>query len=354
MSAWSMLFAAVLVSCGLTGLVRALAARAKLIDVPNERSSHARPTPRGGGIAIVASFLVGLSAMGVWGPLPAPVFAGLLAGAALVAAIGFADDRWRLRASLRLVGHIAAALWVMAFLGRLPPLTLAGHAVDLSWVGPPLTLLYLVWAVNFFNFMDGIDGIAALETMTVALGGASLNAMVLGGSSWVMPVLLAACAAGFLLWNWPPARIFMGDAGSGFLGLAIGAMTIGYGCLAPVLFWCWFILQGCFMVDATTTLIRRVLRGERPQQAHRSHAYQFAARRLDSHRVVTLAFAAVTALWLFPIALSVALGKLDGLWALLIAYIPLIALAYHFKAGAHEQQQLPNPPSHGPGEPECP
>ncbi len=340
MSTLTTLLLAAVLSCTLTAVVLALARSARLMDVPNERSSHVVPTPRGGGLAIVLAFLAGLLALSAFGPRPSSLFGGLLGAGALVAVIGLIDDRWQLRASTRLSGHIVAALWVLWHLGKMPPLTMLGRAVDLVWLGPPLALLYLVWAVNFFNFMDGIDGIAGLETVTVASGGALLNWLVLGGDSWVMPALLAACAAGFLAWNWPPARIFMGDAGSGFLGLVVGTLTLGYGFEAPVLFWCWFILQGCFMVDATTTLLRRMQRGERAMQAHRSHAYQYASRKYRSHRHVTLACAAITTLWLLPMAGCVAMGRLDGIWALLLAYLPLVALAFHFRAGARELQNV--------------
>lgn len=327
-----------LLSLALTEMVRRLALRAKLIDVPNARSSHQAPTPRGGGVAIVLSFAIGVLLLQRGGQIGLREAAMWLVAGGIVAVVGFLDDRWQLRASTRLVGHVAATSLVVLMLGRMPPLTLLGTPVDLAWLGPPAAVLYMTWAVNFFNFMDGIDGIAALECIAVCLGGALLNHLVLGGHSWMLPVLLAACAAGFLAWNWPPARIFMGDAGSGFLGLVIGAMTLAYAYQAPVLFWGWFILQGCFMVDATTTLLRRVRRGQRASQPHRSHAYQYASRRCGSHRTVTLACAAITLLWLLPMALSVTLGWLDGVWALLIAYTPLVGLAYHFRAGAGELQ----------------
>lgn len=324
----------------LTAAVRAVARSAKLIDVPNERSSHSVPTPRGGGVAIVLSFLFGLFLLDLLGPQRPAVFGGLVVAAVLVAAVGLIDDRWQLRASTRMLGHLAAAMWVLWHLGSMPPLPVLGVSIDLGWLGPPLATVYIAWAINFFNFMDGIDGIAALETIAVSVGGALLNYVVIGGTSWLLPMLLALSAAGFLVWNWPPARIFMGDAGSGFLGLMVGAMTLGYGYQAPVLYWCWLILQGCFMVDATTTLLRRVMRGESPGQPHRTHAYQFAARLRGGHRPVTVAYAALTLLWLLPIATTVALDRLDGALACVIAYLPLVVLAFRYHAGAREMQDL--------------
>jgi Fuc2NAc and GlcNAc transferase len=192
---------------------------------------------------------------------------------------------------------------------------------------------------NLFNFMDGIDGIASVEAVSVALGGAVVWSLAGSGSGWLLAVVFAACVGGFLIWNLPPARIFMGDAGSGFLGLVIGALSLWCSQAAPHLFWSWFILLGCFMVDGTTTLVRRVRRHDKFNEAHRSHAYQYAARKHGSHQTVSLAFLAITTLWLLPIALLVALGRLDGLTGVAIAYLPLIVLAFRYKAGDRAAQE---------------
>ncbi|MGZ5217811.1 MAG: glycosyl transferase, partial [Caldimonas sp.] len=155
-----------------------------------------------------------------------------------------------------------------------------------------------------------------------------------------LAVAFAACVAGFLIWNFPPARIFMGDAGSGFLGCMVATLALWSSHTASHLFWSWFILGGAFMVDATTTLVRRVARGERFNEAHRSHAYQYAARKWGSHKTVAIAFVAITAFWLFPIAVAVALGRLDGMTGVAIAYVPLILLALRYKAGDRAAQEV--------------
>ena len=152
-------------------------------------------------------------------------------------------------------------------------------------------------------------------------------------------MFFAACVTGFLFWNFPPARIFMGDAGSGFIGIVLGVMSIRAGIDSPPVYWSWFILLGCFIVDATVTLVRRVRRGGRFDEAHRSHAYQYAARRLRSHAPVSLAYAAITALWLLPLACFVAVGWIDGTLGVVVAYAPLVWLAFRYKAGAAELQE---------------
>ena len=202
-----------------------------------------------------------------------------------------------------------------------------------------LCALYIVWMINLFNFMDGIDGIASVEAITTSLGGALLWWLAGSGNGWIAAVVFASCVAGFLVWNFPPAKIFMGDAGSGFLGLMVALLSLWCAQATPVLFWSWFILIGCFMVDATTTLVRRVRRGERFFDAHRAHAYQYAARRAGRHLPVTLACGAINLLWLLPLAALVALGKLDGLTGVLIGYAPLVGLAFHFRAGDSAAQE---------------
>ena len=218
------------------------------------------------------------------------------------------------------------------WLNGVPPLQVRGTLVDLGWLGSGLATLYLVWLINLTNFMDGIDGIAAVECITVSFGGVLLY--VLSGPSslqWLMPLMLASACLGFLVWNWPPAKIFMGDVGSGFLGFMLAALSLQAARLSPRLFWGWVILLGIFVVDATFTLLRRIMRGERFYEAHRTHAYQYAARRFG-HRPVTLAVARS-----MPVAAAsrdvAASGAVDGLIGVVIAYVPLCAAAIWFRAG---------------------
>jgi Fuc2NAc and GlcNAc transferase len=323
----------------LTGWACRYALASELLDRPNARSSHTQPTPRGGGVAIVASFLLLTIGLGATGRVEPALTIALVGGGLLVAGLGYADDRKPLPARWRFLGHVVAAAWVLSWLGPVPAMPMLGRVVDLGWAGPVLCMLFMVWMINLFNFMDGIDGIASVEAMTVCLGGSLLWWLAGFGAGAGLALLFAACVAGFLLWNFPPARIFMGDAGSGFLGLVVALLAMWCGQATPALFWSWFILVGCFMVDATTTLLRRVRRGEKFHEAHRSHAYQYASRRHRGHRPVTLACAAINLLWLLPVATLVALGLLDGVLGIAVAYAPLVWLAYHYKAGARELQR---------------
>ncbi len=323
----------------LTGAVRRWALHTQLIDRPNERSSHVVPTPRGGGVAIVAAFALGIAGLAAAGWLPAPLAVTLLGAALPIAVVGFIDDRISLAARWRFGVHLLAAAWVLWRLGTLPPVPMFGADVNLGIAGAVLALAWLVWMTNLYNFMDGIDAIAGTEAVTVALGGALCGWLAGGAGEGVAALVLAAAAAGFLVWNLPPARIFMGDAGSGFLGITIGTLALCAAWRAPMLFWCWFILTGCFLVDATVTLMNRVARGERFYEAHRSHAYQYASRVHGSHRVVSLAVGLINVAWLAPWAAAVALGRIDGALAAVLAYLPLVAVALRYKAGIRAAQQ---------------
>ncbi|MCU1733972.1 MULTISPECIES: MraY family glycosyltransferase [unclassified Pseudomonas] len=320
----------------LTAVLRRYALARSIMDIPNARSSHAVPTPRGGGVAIVLAFLLALALLVTDG---GPGLHGIIAlggAGALIAIIGFMDDHGHIAARWRLLGHFLAAAWALFWLGGLPALEVFGATLDLGWLGAIIAAFYLVWLLNLYNFMDGIDGIASVEAICACLGACLLY--WLGGFEQLLmlPLLLAMAVAGFLYWNFPPARIFMGDAGSGFLGIALGVLSLQAAWVSSQLFWCWLILLGVFIVDATYTLIRRLSRGDKVYEAHRSHAYQFASRLYGKHLPVTVAVGALNLFWLLPVALCVMLLGLDGVLGVIIAYVPLVILAVRYRAGALE------------------
>lgn len=332
--AFALPVAAGLATLWLTGWFRQYALARRMVDVPNARSSHQAPTPRGGGMAIVLTTLVALIVAGLLQLLSWRLVWGLVGAGALAAGVGFADDHRPLARHWRLLGHFLAAIWVLAWLGGLPPIPILGRVLSLGWLGHALAALYLVWLINLTNFMDGIDGIAATEAVTVALGGALVTLLVARDDpQWIAPLILAGSSLGFLAWNWPPARIFMGDGGSGFLGLMLGALSLHAAHETPALFWSWMILLGVFIVDSTVTLIRRTIRGDRVYEAHRTHAYQHAAQRLGAHRPVTMTVAAINVAWLLPLAALVARGSLRDVVGVAIAYVPLLVAAVKLGAG---------------------
>jgi Fuc2NAc and GlcNAc transferase len=321
-----------------TAFIRRYAGPLGLVAAPNARSSHSVPTPSGGGVGIVAGGAVGGAFVLAAEPWPAAV---LLAAALLVAAIGFVDDRRPLPAAVRLAAQVLLVAVVAAF-----GLPAGGIAAAIGLPLPPflvtgVVVLAAVYWVNLFNFMDGIDGLAASQAIFMLLAAALLAVVRTEGGAveqpafWWLPTI-AAASAGFLLLNWPPARIFMGDAGSTFLGFLIAVLALTTTGLGWLSLWQWLILAAVFGTDATLTLCRRLLQGERIFEAHRRHAYQRLARRWQSHRSVTMAVTAVNLLWLLPLALLTGWRPELGSALTLVAYLPLVALAFWAGAGAPE------------------
>jgi len=334
--------AALAVACGvaaaaLTAVVRSYALARGLLDIPNERSSHLAPTPNGGGVAIVLAVSGACTALWVGGGIDSRLLTALLGGLA-VAVVGFIDDRYRLTAASRLAIHLIAALWALAWLGGLPALRVGDAILSFGGASYAIGVLGIVWVLNLFNFMDGIDGLAAAEGISVTWGAALVAALSLR-SDGVSPaaVMVGAATAGFLLWNWPPARIFMGDVGSGYLGYVIAVLAVAAARADPVALYVWFILGGLFWADATVTLLRRLFRGKAVYAAHRTHAYQWLARRWGQHRLVTLTATGINIGWLLPCA---AFAELHPRWAWVCSVAALIPpLAAVVIAGAGRQEQ---------------
>jgi Fuc2NAc and GlcNAc transferase len=305
------------------------------MDIPNERSSHITPTPRGGGIAFVATSLIGFLLLLLNNALNGTELLALCCAGVIVAIAGHLDDRQKISgATVRLVLHVISAIILIVGVGIPSELALFDRTVNTGIVGLILGVVYLVWLLNLFNFMDGTDGIAASETIFVVLAGALLNYNVLADANHsAAAVILAASTFGFILYNWSPAKIFMGDVGSGYLGIVIGGLSLIAANQDPLLLWVWIILLAVFVSDATATLIRRLLRKQKPHVAHRSHAYQHLAIRLNSHAKVAVLVLAVNIVWLLPIAFFVGDKQLAGTTGVIIAYVPLLVAALAFGAG---------------------
>jgi Fuc2NAc and GlcNAc transferase len=316
-----------------TGYMRHYALKKNIIDTPNERSSHSVPTPRGGGVAVVCSYLLALAVLIYTQQLSVYIGLTLIVAGFVVALLGFLDDHGHINSMLRLAIHFLVAIGVVISLGGFAEVTVF-NGVQLGFIANIIAVLFLVWLLNLYNFMDGINGIASVEAITITVSMAILyfilNISLNSESLWLM----AACVFGFLLWNFPKAKIFMGDACSGFLGLTLGILALIALKENLALFCAWIICMGVFVVDATYTLIKRVLSGYKMYDAHRSHSYQILSRRWGSHTPVTLIVAAINIFWLFPIAYMTVIQQ----WAypelaVLIAYLPLVLLAIKLKAG---------------------
>ncbi len=319
-----------------TGLMRVYAQRRNLLDVPNQRSSHNVATPRGGGLSLVIVFLAAVAGLFFFGSLPLNISFALLAGGAIVAGVGFVDDHRHVAARWRFLAQLIAATFAVSMLGGLPEFQLGATRVDLGLAGDVAAVVFTVWLINLYNFMDGIDGIAAIEALTITGGVLVIGWGSDGGFLTVLLACFAAAAAGFLVWNWPPAKIFMGDVGSGFVGFVLATLAIFSSSFGIMPIWCWLILAGVFLVDATITLVTRVINGEEWYSAHNNHAYQKASRRLKGHRPVTVAVFTINLIWLFPVAWYACVRPDFGWWLTLVAWTPLVGLALVMKAGRPE------------------
>lgn len=329
----NLLVIAFFMSWSLTWCMRQYAIAKHLLDVPNHRSSHQTPTPRGGGVAFVAVFLIIILCLSylniiIWSNYIAIMLAGLF-----IAFIGFCDDRSSLSARWRFIGHFSASIFVLYCMKKVPAITFYTWTLAPGYVAAIFFVFYLVWMLNLYNFMDGIDGLAAVEAITICFGIGILYWYTGHYHAMTLVFILAVIMSGFLYWNFPPARIFMGDAGSGFLGFILGVLSIQSISMSKNFFWSWLILLGFFIVDATFTLLTRLTQRERIYTAHRNHAYQHAASIFKSHLSVTLGVGALNIFWLWPLAMLVGMGYINGLIGLVTAYCPLCILVWQFEAG---------------------
>ncbi|MGB8839740.1 MAG: glycosyltransferase family 4 protein, partial [Aliidongia sp.] len=275
-------------SAAATGFVLLWLRRRQILDHPNDRSSHDRPTPRGGGLAVIPVVALCWAVLAMLGLAPLSTL-GVVAAAVGLAALSWRDDRLSLSVWLRLAVQFAAVLLGLAFL---PGGGLVFHGLLAPLPDLVATAVLWLWFVNLFNFMDGIDGITASETVMIGLGVALIALVAADYQSGALPLglAIAAAALGFLAWNWQPAKLFLGDVGSIPLGYLLGWLLLGLardGAWAPAL-----ILPLYYLTDATLTLAYRLLRGRRVWEAHREHFYQRAIQRGLSHAAVVLRIAA--------------------------------------------------------------
>ncbi len=313
----------------LVGVVRAYALKF-LLDQPNQRSSHQQPTPRGGGLASVLIYALAIIYLYIEQriQLNELLFTGL--GVA-VAVIGFWDDHRPVQPHWRFLGHLLASFAALMAIQGLPNDIFAPLSVHLGWIGYVFEALFIAWMLNLFNFMDGIDGIAASEACFVSFGLASF--LWYQGSDQALPaLLLGVVSAGFLVWNWPPAKIFMGDVGSGFFGFMLGVLILVSAHVNPVMFPVGLVLFALFIADASYTLLRRMLSGQKWYAAHCSHAYQKLAK-IHGHAYVVRRLWMVNLGYLFPLSALTFFDLCPGWFSLLLAYVPIIVAVHYMAAG---------------------
>ena len=320
-------------------LFRRWSVQRNLLDVPNDRSSHTIPTPRGGGLVIAILGLVGYVI--VASVFDAPFSRGYFVGAILISVVSWLDDLYSLPFWSRLLVHFTAAIALVADLGYWTELAIPLTATDIplgTYFGALVTVLWVVWFINAYNFMDGVDGIAALQAIVAFAAWALLGYLFDQQGLMLFASLLACVSAGFLLHNWHPARIFMGDVGSAFLGftlaslplLAVPQSPMGNTAILPgaaaLILW-------PFVFDTFVTLIKRAFRKQKVWEAHREHIYQKMVIDGMKHSEVTLIYGAAAATLSFTVVMALAFS---GIYAILAisSFVIATALMIYFGSRA--------------------
>jgi Fuc2NAc and GlcNAc transferase len=313
----------------LTGVVLWLAKKAAVLDVPNDRSAHTVPTPRGGGIAFVIVITAALAALLSAGYYPPELVLPLMCCSIAMAVLGLWDDISSLSAKFRLLLQFSISIAFVVFLPVIPLLNIGGYLLPVE-ICAPLYVVAMVWLTNLYNFMDGIDGIAVSQGLT-ALAIAACVVVVSGNFFWL---LLLACifggVLGFFPWNWQSAKIFMGDVGSSYLGFVFACLMLLSA--EEVGVWTWFIILGLFVADTAATLGVRFLAKQNVFDAHQSHIYQQLARYLGSHQKVCGLLLLVSIVWLAPLALAAASSSNNAWLICTFAYVPMLYVALRYSA----------------------
>jgi Fuc2NAc and GlcNAc transferase len=300
----------------------AFAKKRNLLDIPNDRSSHTIPTARGGGISIALAVIFCLIWLSVR-EVDTPAFLiGLGVTVFLVALVAVIDDVRDLSSVIRAGLYLLIACVFILSVNEMLPVNLSGWGVIL------FSTLAITWATNLYNFMDGADGLAAIQTLIVTLPVGLIYYLSDQYEMALLSFAVAASTAGFLMWNWPPAKLFMGDVGSCMLGFLFGCLIyLNY--IQDILsVYVWFILLSVFIVDATLTLFKRVFAGEKWYQAHCSHAYQRYLQMGNSHKDLAVKFLVLGLIVLWPLAFLAYQNPQLELWITLFVYAFLYLVWY--------------------------
>lgn len=275
-----------------TYFIKNYAIKKSLVAEVTDRSSHTTPTPHGGGIAIAITWFIGISYLFYSDEIDTPLYFALMVGI-IISVVSYLDDLFELSAKFRLIIQALVALLGLYFLGGFESFSFFLFSVENQIFTNVFAFFMIVWFINLYNFLDGIDGYAGSEAAFLALSGF----LLFGGEHFLV---LLASVLGFLVWNWHKAKIFMGDVGSTLLGYNIAIFTLYYANIESSNFWIWIILFGIFWFDASVTLFQRYKNKEKLSQAHKKHAYQRLTQSSWSHdKVVVLAIILNSVLFAF-------------------------------------------------------
>lgn len=325
---------------------RRLVGQSELLDIPNERSSHMTPTARGGGAVIV---LVSIAAYLVISLIYPTAFSwGYVAGAVLIALISWLDDLYSIWFVWRFLAHAVAAVLLITDVGYLQTiyLPIVSLHLNLGVVGLAITFLWITWVVNSYNFMDGIDGIAGLQAVITSASWLALGYIFEMPAIYYFSGVIAASSLGFLLHNWQPARIFMGDVGSAFLGFTFAAMPLlskkqttrtPYLLAVAAILFLWF-----FLFDSVVTFLIRLFQGKNVFSAHREHIYQKLNQYGMSHRKVTVIYGTMTFILSITTVVSLDLfGETNFVLLTATVLLTVILITIHVSSRKKKRNEIP-------------
>ena len=311
-------------------LLKKYALQLNLVAIPNERSLHNKVIPRGGGVIIAIIFLAFNLVFYISGQMKTAEFLALFGGGLIMSVTGFLDDILELKASIRFLIQFLAVGWGLYWVGGIPSIAFFEGLSGLYVIANGIAVVVLVWFINAFNFMDGIDGMATSGAtfFSLSVGGYFLWQGIEPYGSLL--IILAACSLAFLYFNWPPAKMFLGDSGSTFFGYFFGVILIITVKNSSLSIWTWLIILAYFITDTTTTTFLRLCLVKRWYHPHRSHAYQNLARVIDNHKFVTSLITGINVFYLLPLAYLSIEYQQYGWLGFLASVIPIFVFVLRY------------------------
>jgi Fuc2NAc and GlcNAc transferase len=300
------------------------ALKKEILAIPGNRTLHQNRTPRGGGIVFSLLFVLGASILFMLNKINFEAFMVFGIGGFVATIFGFLDDLIDISEGYKLGMQCLLAIWVIYWIDP----TILIEWIP-SWISLFIIVFLLVWMINLYNFMDGIDGIAISGALFISILASFLSWISGGIELSILLVLLASSSIGFILYNWPPARIFMGDSGSIFLGYFFGALVLKSIMNNDISFWVWVILFSYFLVDTSVTLLLRIVIVKK-YLPHRSHAYQNLARIWNNHLKVTGLIILYHFLWILPLSVWATFNPNFEIIAAFLATCPVMFLTVKY------------------------
>ena len=314
------------VSVIITAYIRNFSIKNNLFDIPNDRSAHKIPVPNLGGIAIIIPLIFLIVTLFSQEMIGDEIGISMIIGLSLIAIVGLVDDCKNLSAFTRITIYIIASGASLYLIDGVKSISINEYNYYLGGVGYCLGVLFLVWLTNLYNFMDGVDGFAAIETICVSIFCCFLFYSLDNVPFLIIMLCLASTTVGFLYWNFAPAKIFMGDIGSCSIGFFFGLLAVYTGVNGIISISVWLVLLAPFISDATFTLVSRIFNSERWYVAHKSHAYQKLHQLGLSHKQLSLNLFIVNILLIWPLAYHANLHAKYELPIVILSYILMAAI----------------------------